>query len=434
MRIKDGVVPKEFQKEGIDFTFTHKYFVLADEMGLGKTFQAIYAAVLSGHQVFIGCPANLRHNWVKELHKFVEDFTYILINKKQDADKITFNEDFIIVSYDQVQNMPYSLEFCNFWIWDEAHAFKNPKSKRGKFILECLKSSTKPEYLMFLTGTPITNRAADFWTLLYMCSYGDADNGLDVQDYFPNHYKWCQYFCEVSQIEIRVKGRPKKVTNYGRLRKDRVVTLQKLMKGKVLRRRAKDVLDLDPLQFKDIQISDSINKKLMEAYENPEKVHSMEIKEQNAYFKTKSTMAYAKQLREEIDGPIIIFSEHIGSTEELFRKAKKAGFKAACITGNTSDSVKNKIVDRFLEGEIDLLAATIGTMSTGYTFNNCNHIIFNDYSYNPSDNKQASKRIHRIGQEKPCFIHRMLGDATDKRILELVENKQDDINTIFKEK
>jgi SNF2 family DNA or RNA helicase len=434
MRIKDGIVPKDFQREGIDFAHMGKYVVIADEMGLGKTFQALMVAVESGHQVLIGCPANLRHTWVKELHKFLEDFTYIVINKAKDAEKITFKEDFVIVSYEQIQKMPYSLEFCNTWIWDEAHAFKNPTSIRTKFILDCLKSNTRPDYLLFLTGTPITNKVADFWTLLFMCSYCEEDNGEDVKLYFPNHYKWCQYFCDVTQFTVNVRGRPKKVTQYGKLKRERVQILQKMMKGKVIRRRAKDVLNLESLQRKEIQIRDSINKKLEEAYENPDKVSSMEIKEQNAYFKAQHTVPYAKQLMEEVDSPILIFSDHVGSSEELFRRLKKEGYKVAVITGKTGQSFRQQNVDKFMAGDLDFLIATIGTSSTGYTFINCNHIIFNDYSWNPSDNAQAEKRIHRIGQEKPCFIHRMIGDASDRRILELVEQKQDDINTIFQEK
>lgn len=434
MRIKEGILPKDFQKEGIDFCLKGKYVVVADEMGLGKTFQAIYTAVVAGHQVFIGCPANLRFNWVKELHKFVEDFTYLLVNEKKDMDKITFEEDFIIASYDQIQNMPYTLEFAQTWIWDEAHAFKTPTSNRTKFIMDLVKTRTRPEYLLFLTGTPITNRVPDFWTLLYMCSFGEGKNGLKVSDYFPNWYRWCAYFCEMTTFDIpNKKGGKKKVTKYGKLKKDKVHVLQKLMKNKVIRRLGKNVLDRKELQRKDIQINESINKKLEEAYESPEKVHSMEIKEKNAYYKTKSTVAYAIQLKEEVEGPIIIFSDHVGSTTKLHEMITKRKYKAKAITGMTSQSIRQKTVDSFMNGELDFLIATIGTSSTGYTLTISNHIIFNDYSWNPADNWQAEKRIHRIGQDKPCFIHRMLGDASDKRILELVESKQDDINTIFKE-
>lgn len=433
MKIKEGVIPKDFQQEGIEFMLQNRYVILADEMGLGKTFQAIMVAAITGKRTMICCPANLRFNWVKELHKFLEDFTYLVISEKKDLDKVTYEENFIICSYYQIKNISFILELTQVWIFDEAHFYKNPKSQRTQFILGYVSTSSRPDYLLLLTGTPVTNRIPDFWTLLYLTSYY-LDGRVNMREVFPNWYKFSQYFCEVDEMQLKIKGRPRRITKYGKMKKDKLPTLKKLLHKRFIRRLAKDHLDLEGLYRKNIKLKDSVNEKLLEAYQNPEKVHSMEIKEKNAYFKSVYTVPYALQLHEEILSPVLIYTDHVGSAQNLTVKLREKKAKVAIISGTISQARRKEIVDRFQNNELDFLVATIGTSATGYTFVNCNNIIFNDYSWNPADNIQAEKRIHRIGQTKPCYIHRVLGDATDEHILNLVEEKQTDIEMALKEK
>jgi SNF2 family DNA or RNA helicase len=59
-------------------------------------------------------------------------------------------------------------------------------------------------------------------------------------------------------------------------------------------------------------------------------------------------------------------------------------------------------------------------------------VVFNNFSFTPSDNLQAEDRIHRIGQTKPCTVYYQSFNGTyfDK-MLEIVHDKQEVIDKII---
>ena len=77
-----------------------------------------------------------------------------------------------------------------------------------------------------------------------------------------------------------------------------------------------------------------------------------------------------------------------------------------------------------------VIVATIGAFSVGVNLTKANHLVFNDISWVPADNEQALKRIHRIGQERACTIHYVVGGHVDKFILDKVRSKMKIINSV----
>lgn len=54
-----------------------------------------------------------------------------------------------------------------------------------------------------------------------------------------------------------------------------------------------------------------------------------------------------------------------------------------------------------------------------------------DLGWNPANNEQAEKRIHRIGAKQPCFYHILqCVDSVDAFIASILERKSDMINEI----
>ena len=443
MKLKEWVKVEDYQWEGVNWLVKQKMGVLADEMGLGKSLQALIAANKVGKQIGVICPGGLRHNWVKEVYKFFDDVTVGAVHNNKDLDKLTFDEDVIIISYEFVEKAMFLFTFLDTWILDEVQKIKNEKSKRTQWFTGAMHSFCPPKQVFMLTGTPIANRVPDLYVPLYICSVG-TNHGIDIRKAFKSQQQFGYYFCENIKRTIRINGkvkgkkyhrggRTREVTTLGKLKKHKAPQLHSLMEGRLLRRLAKDYLNLEELQYKPHIINDSINKELEEAYQNRSKVSSMERKENNALRKCKHTAHYINNLVEEVEGPILVFTDHVDSSIRLGELVSYMGLKTGIINGRVSDKIRQKYVDSFTTGELDILVATYGTCSTGYTFVNCNHIVKNDYSWNPDDNDQAVKRIHRKGQEKPCYVHQILSDASDVRILELVSEKKEDIDIVLKE-
>jgi SNF2 family DNA or RNA helicase len=62
---------------------------------------------------------------------------------------------------------------------------------------------------------------------------------------------------------------------------------------------------------------------------------------------------------------------------------------------------------------------------TGLTLTAADHVFLVDPWWNPSVEAQAADRVHRIGQDKPVFIYRLVALGTvEERILKLQDQKR----------
>ena len=62
---------------------------------------------------------------------------------------------------------------------------------------------------------------------------------------------------------------------------------------------------------------------------------------------------------------------------------------------------------------------------SGLTLTEADHVFLMDPWWNPAVEDQAADRAHRIGQERPVFVHRVIAaDTVEERILALQERKR----------
>lgn len=405
-----------FQKSSAIFHAQRRYSMNCSEMGLGKSRMALAAALLVGaKEVAVFAPAFLRGTW--EVEGAVCGV------------KIQFMSYSILTSITALEWE--ILSHKDFWIFDEASYLKNPMAKRTKALNYALRTY-RPGYLVMLTGTPIRNKAFDFWTLL---AYIDANpipnldekklaGALRTYTGFANH------FC--NKKEIKLPGRPV-IIKYLGLRDDRVGDLKELLRGKYIRHTIESV---------NLQLPEMINKDMVfdlkempeteevfKAYMDGKKV-SPTGKEHSARLKVPHTVAYIDFLFEsEGVEQVVVFTDHVIPAQEISRATRKHG--SFEITGNTAPSDRIFAVDQFQRGNIKILVCTIGSMSVGVTLTAAQDVIFNDLSWVPADNMQARKRIHRIGQAKKCRCHYIISGPTDAYIKAVLEEKEKTINQVM---
>ena len=62
----------------------------------------------------------------------------------------------------------------------------------------------------------------------------------------------------------------------------------------------------------------------------------------------------------------------------------------------------------------------------GLNLTAADHVYLLDPWWNPAAEEQAADRTHRIGQERPVFVHRLVAeDTVEERILELHRSKRE---------
>ncbi|OIQ73373.1 ATP-dependent RNA helicase DbpA [mine drainage metagenome] len=105
--------------------------------------------------------------------------------------------------------------------------------------------------------------------------------------------------------------------------------------------------------------------------------------------------------------------------------AKLSSYGALALHGKMPMERRNQVVEWFLENEEDrVLVATPGAAKEGLTLTVANHVVFYDRTYSLDDYLQAQDRIHRVSQERTCFVYNLImRDSIDEWIDALLEEK-----------
>src|SRR5690606_32354191 len=81
-----------------------------------------------------------------------------------------------------------------------------------------------------------------------------------------------------------------------------------------------------------------------------------------------------------------------------------------------------------------LLMMSLKAGGVGLTLTAADHIFLMDPWWNPAVEDQAADRAHRIGQENPVMIHRIVAkDTVEEKILKLQAKKQQIAGAVLKD-
>lgn len=111
--------------------------------------------------------------------------------------------------------------------------------------------------------------------------------------------------------------------------------------------------------------------------------------------------------------PTLVVAHH----QPVLEAAKRvvcdpAGIRAEVVHGSTPKALRASHVADFKAGRLDVLLGSLETISEGLTLTAADMCIMLQKSYKPSRNTQAIRRIHRLGQERPCTVLEYLTPKT----------------------
>ncbi|KIH65850.1 helicase protein [Ancylostoma duodenale] len=98
------------------------------------------------------------------------------------------------------------------------------------------------------------------------------------------------------------------------------------------------------------------------------------------------------------------------------------------ISGDVAPADRQSRVDRFnsRKGEIDIMLVSITAGGVGLNLTGGNHLILMDLHWNPALELQASDRVHRMGQTKDVYIHKLImKNSIEERVLDLQKKKME---------
>lgn len=410
----------QYQVHGANYALHFPYLIIGDEMGLGKTPQAIAVIVARKEQALVVCPAFLRLNWQNEIKKFAPQLsTAVIEDGRQAAVGLWKQAHVVIVSYELFWRNAEQFAHCRTWVADEAHYLKSSKAKRTEKFRRSVQVH-KPNSVLFLTGTAILNRVAEFYSLLLMCSMSPVNCGIRTVTQFKDEDAFVKFFSHSKKTVIGRDnfGNLKTIDQFTGLKNHRA--LKELMRRKYIRRQASDYLKGLPLLTRQTVEVSGVPPTVIEGLDKfvegmSAKEHYMHQKITSASIKAPFTTSFAANILEQGE-QVMIFSDHVAPVEIIFGELSKFG--AAKITGGTSPQERQNIVTKFQAGEVKVIVATIGSANAGFTLTAGRYCIYNDMPETPGLYLQSEKRMHRISQHRPVFVYSMRLPGLDTKRVE----------------
>jgi SNF2 family DNA or RNA helicase len=122
----------------------------------------------------------------------------------------------------------------------------------------------------------------------------------------------------------------------------------------------------------------------------------------------------------------LVFSQFVGHLKIIRRHLEENNIEYQYLDGSTPMKERKKRVNAFQAGEGDVFLISLKAGGTGLNLTAADYVIHMDPWWNPAVEDQASDRAHRIGQQRPVTIYRLVAQHTiEEKIVALHHNKRD---------
>ncbi|MDB9502610.1 DEAD/DEAH box helicase [Spirulina major CS-329] len=408
---------------------------LADDMGLGKTLQAI-AVILTrceaGPTLAIA-PTSVCMNWISEVEKFAPRLQVKVFGSGDRQQMLDSLEpcDLLVCSYgllqqDEVAKMLAQIQWETI-VLDEAQAIKNQDTKRSQAAM-----ALQGNFKIITTGTPIENHLGELWNLFRFINPGLLGSLESFNQRFAYPIERDQNEDARNTLRRLIQPfilRRTKDTVLKELPSRTEVTLQvelsteEMAFYEALRRDAIDKLtDSDaPAGQKHLQVLAEIMR-LRRACCHPKLVRP-ELGIPSAKLKQ-----FGETLAELLDNDhkVLVFSQFVDHLTILRDYLDRQNIAYQYLDGSTPAKQRKQRVDAFQDGEGDVFLISLKAGGTGLNLTAADFVIHMDPWWNPAVEDQASDRAHRIGQQRPVTIYRLVAQGTiEDKIVALHQTKRD---------
>lgn len=397
------------------------------DMGLGKTFTGAEKMVQLGGRInLVVCQKSKIADWRNHFaeHYKYDVSAYDLSQKRQFEDFFEnpcgFQHRVGIINYDLIFRRP---ELKKIWIdtlmLDESSLIQNEMAKRSKFILQL-----NPSNVILLSGTPTSGKYENLWSQLQLLGW-TISKDLYWQQYIE--YEWD----ESSGFPMRIVRGYK---NVDRLKR-------KLREHGAFFLKTDEVFDL-PIQndsfiyipttkeyrkFRKSKIIEVDGKELVGDTTLTQILYERQLCGQY----NKSKLAAFKDLVESTTDRLIVFY-NFTSELELLKKIVIELDRPFSIVNGKEKTLTN--YDDF-DNSVTFIQYQAGAM--GLNLQKANKIIYFTLPLGKGSSglwEQSKKRIHRIGQERPCFYYYMIcPDSIEEKNLASLKLGRDLTNDLFEE-
>jgi len=396
--------------------------ILADDMGLGKTLQALCVA---GPGTLVVCPTSVLHNWAAEARRFRPNLRVCVYHGPDRV--LDPSADVTITSYALLRLDAAALAArAPGWravFLDEAQAIKNPDSQvaRAAFALPA-------DLRVALSGTPVENRLDELWSLMRFANPGLLGGRSDF-DAVTSRAVAAGDAGATARLRTRIRP-----FILRRLKRDVAPELPPRTEA-VLRveldERERAVYDaVRAASRADVAALIESGGGVMKALEALLRLrqaasHAALVPGQVATRSSKIDVLLESLATAAADGhKALVFSQWTSFLDLLEPHLQAAGVAFCRLDGATRD--RAGVTATFQsEGGPPVMLVSLKAGGSGLNLTAADHVFLCDLWWNPAVEDQAADRAHRIGQERPVTIYRLVtADTVEERILALQAQKR----------
>lgn len=394
--------------------------------------ESIYHGNNEAPATLIVMPRSLLFNWQREAEKFTPNLAvYVQADQGRITDPGQFDQhDLVLTTYGTMLRDIELLRQYEFHhiILDESQMIKNPLAETSKAA-----RLLRGRHRLALTGTPIENTTMELWSQFAFLNPGL----LGSLDYFRQEF--------VNPIERQQNTdtsdflRKMVFPFILRRTKDQVATDLPPRTERVI------VCDMEPAQLKvynkqrdiyrakllgliDNEGMDDARMQILEGLLRLRQISNhprlVDARYKGGSGKFELLFETLDTLRAE-GHRALIFSQFVQMLALVRQELDAKGVPYAYLDGQTRD--RQEQVDRFQgDDSLPFFLISLKAGGVGLNLTAADYVIHVDPWWNPAVEQQATDRTHRIGQDKPVFVYKMVARGTvEEKILQLQERKRE---------
>ena len=402
------------------------------DMGLGKTFVGAEKMYLLNNTVnLIVCQKSKVDDWVDHMKTYYPEYRVMNLTKKSEA--INFRtlvdtEELYKMDIQIVGVINYDLTFRRDWLLkiseftmmlDESSLISNETAKRSKFILKM-----RPESVILLSGTPTAGKYERLWSQVQLLGWNITKKA------FYNSYvvtEWVEngdgFKREVITGYKHTEHLKKKLASYGCIfmKTSEVLELPEQTEQKIFFKSTKEYryfIKNSYLMFDDVElVGDNNLTKMLYARQLCGQWH-------------KEKLEGLRDLVESTQDRLIVFYNFTAELDVMQRVLNDLNRPYSVVNGQKKDLTAYENAN----DSITFIQYQAGAM--GGNYQKANKIIYYTLPLGKGSCdlwEQSKKRIHRIGQAKPCFYYYLLVKGTvEERNLAALKEGEELTDELFK--
>ena len=446
---------RSYQQKGLEWLwwlYQHKLNgLLADDMGLGKTHQAMaFLSLLQqenqeGHarKFLVVCPTSVIDHWFDKIETYAPNLSPIKYhgNERHVSLKNIQTHHVVITTYGILLR---DIEILKTKTWyaivlDEAHIVKNHKT--ASYRAACSLPST---VRLCLTGTPLENSLSELKNLFDFLVPGYLGSNKFFHKNFMVPISQHQDYKKelllqnlIHPLKLRrtkkevLKELPEKIIDkrYCQLSKKQAELYQQ-----ILQQQANPLLDEIAQKEKTISFLHilTVLQKLKQVANHPALLlqdEQYENYESGKFNLLKDLLSEAVSSKQKV----VVFSQYVHMIRIIESYCFKQNIRCITLTGQSKN--RGSIIKDFQTNpEIKVFAASLLAGGTGIDLTAASVVIHYDRWWNATKERQATDRVHRIGQNKSVQVFKLITKGTLEEKIDSLISKKSDIFSRFLDK